>query len=329
MIKAGLLGLGTIGKIHLDAYNRLKGENGITRLEACFDITEENMSEIEDVRKYTNLDEFFENEKGKLDYIDICLPTFMHREIAIKAMEHGFNVLCEKPMALSSKDAYKMCKASEKTGKKLMVAHVLRFSYHFNIINDYIKNETLGRIKNVKYTNYIGGLPKGHNGWFHDTKLSGGPILDFHAHDVDLLTCYFGKPEILSTVGTPDAFSTNLVYKEGFHANFQCDFTVSNCKHNGGRSLRLNFENGYMIKDNFTFVAVDSEGNEINLAAEKAIVDSYSDDMYYNEIKYFSECIKENKPVSLCPPEESAFAIEYVEAEINSSKHSGKQIKFN
>ena len=328
MIKAGLLGLGTIGKVHLDAYKKLKEENGNTILEACFDITDTNLEGVEGVRKYTNLDEFFENEKGRLDYIDICLPTFLHKEVSAKAMQYGFNVLCEKPMALSSEDTKKMCEASEKTGKTLMIAQVLRFSYHFSIINDYIKNETLGKIKSVKYTNYIGGLPSGQNGWFHDKKLSGGAIFDFHVHDVDLFTWYFGKPETLSTIGTPDSFSTNLIYNDNFYLNFQCDFASVGNKHDGGRCMRMNFENGYIIKDNEKFIAVDREGNEKNLAEEKAVVDSYSDDMYYKEIKYFSECIKNNKPVSFCPPEESAFAIEYVEAEIESAKNNGKIIIF-
>ena len=142
MIKVGILGLGNIGAFHIrNAYNALEGKN--VKVEACFDVVEQNFERVGNgVRRYTDMDELFEKEKGNLDYIDICLPTFMHKEVAVKAMKAGFNVLCEKPMALNFEDAAEKCRVSEKTGKKLMIAHVLRFSSEFNIVFDYIKNHS-------------------------------------------------------------------------------------------------------------------------------------------------------------------------------------------
>ena len=144
MIKVGLLGLGFVGKIHLfDGYNKLDKDK--VSLEACFDLSMDALSEIDCPRKYTCLDTFFENECGKLDCVDICLPTFMHSEIAIKAMKCGFHVLCEKPMALSVEDAEKMYNTSVETGKKLMIAHVLRFDEDYIRIKEFIDSEVFGK----------------------------------------------------------------------------------------------------------------------------------------------------------------------------------------
>ena len=57
MIKGAILGLGFIGKVHFEAFEKL---NNTVSLEACFDITEKNFEGVNNVRKYTDLDEFFE-----------------------------------------------------------------------------------------------------------------------------------------------------------------------------------------------------------------------------------------------------------------------------
>lgn len=327
MSSAGLLGLGTIGRVHLEAYEKLKAENSGINLEACFDISQDNLTCADAVRRYTDLDSFFEAEKGRLDFVDICLPTFMHREIAEKAMKFGFNVLCEKPMALNSSDAQAMYEMSETTGRHLMIAHVLRFNKHFNAIKNYIENKTFGKIKSVKCTTNIKGLPNGQNSWFQNKALSGGPVLDVHVHDADLFVWLFGVPVSLSAVGNENSFSSNLVYDD-FYANIQCDFSA--IQRNGlGRTMHIDFENGYLHIDGSTFVASGSDGTEKDLTCEYGeIVDSYSDPMYYNEIKYFARAVEADSFVQVCPPQQSMFSVKLIESEIDSALCGGKIIKF-
>ena len=62
-----------------------------------------------------------------LDAVSNCLPTGYHAETTIAALKAGKHVLCEKPMALCYTDALEMIKASEETGKKLMISHQQRF----------------------------------------------------------------------------------------------------------------------------------------------------------------------------------------------------------
>ncbi len=328
MLKVGLLGLGTIGKAHYERGYMAMGENSRTAtVEACFDLNEENLKIAEGVRKYTDLDSFFENEKGRLDMVDICLPTFLHKEVAARAMKHDFHVLCEKPMALNYEDASEMCKTAKETGKKLMVAHVLRFVADYEKIYDCIKSNELGKVKYVQQTTYTNGLPQGQNGWFQNTKLSGGSMFDMHVHDVDILNYLIGIPKALSSSGVSsdvnngfDALSSNYYYQDEKCVNAQSDWKVNNNKHNLGRSLRINFEKGYIMLEKDLFIKVDAEGNVEDLTIPNKT------DHILKEISYFAQCIIDNRPVTKSLPEESAMAIKIICSEALSASNFGERI---
>jgi predicted dehydrogenase len=315
MIKVGLLGLGFVGKIHL-TQGYLKFDKSEISLEACFDVAEDNLALVDCPRKYKDLDSFFENECGKLDIIDICLPTFLHAEIAIKAMKQGFHVICEKPMALSIQDAEKMYKTSVETGKKLMIAHVLRFDEDYMQIKEYIDSEILGKPVHAKYTTFRAGVP---GGWFQNSNLSGGPIIDVHIHDADILTWFFGMPKSLSTIapkksdaGCYDSFSTNMEYDK-LIVNVECDFSLPKILHDNNRSLRIIFENGYIVKNEEIFVAVDKDGNLTDLKTKRSAY-YHSDAMYYNEIKYFADSIKTGSEIPKCSPYDSCLSAKLVQS---------------
>ncbi len=330
MIKAGILGLGFVGKIHLtEGYDKF--DKNEVSLEACFDISRENCDAVNCPRKYTDLDTFFKNEEGKLDCIDICLPTFLHAEVAIKAMEHGFHVLCEKPMALTVEDAEKMCETSVNTGKRLMIAHVLRFDEDYMRIKEIIDTEFLGKPIQSKYTTFRAGVPAG---WFRETKLSGGPMLDVHVHDTDALIWFFGEPYAISTFspgksasGCYDSFSSNILYNSGLTVSVQCDFSLPKILHDNSRSIRVIFENGYIVKNEEIFVMVDREGNVTDLTAKRSS-NYHPNAMYYNEIKYFTDCLSQGIEPSKCLPYDSLLSAKFIQCEIDSADMNGEKILF-
>ena len=329
-VRVGLLGIGIIGKTHLQrGYQALMADGCDIRLEACFDLSEENLALAGNIRQYTDLDAFFAQEQGKLDYVDICLPTFMHKEVAIRAMQAGFHVLCEKPMALNPEDAQQMCATAKETGKTLMIGQVLRFMRDFRLIYDYVHNQTLGKLRNIKYTSYGTGLPAGVNGWFLNRSLSGGPIVDVHVHDIDFLTWLLGKPESVCTFANAKAadggyyaFSTNLRYPEQVFVNIQCDWALPANVHDRGRIMRLDFEKGYLIFNpaGNLFVAVDENGTETDLSEPD------KPDGFYEEIRYFTDCLRQGSAPEKCPPEQTALAIRLIHTEIASADRGGEKI---
>ena len=65
-------------------------------------------------------------EKEQLDIVHICLPSYLHAEHAVKALEKGMNVLVEKPVCLTEEDCQMLLEAEKRSGKKVMVGQVVR-----------------------------------------------------------------------------------------------------------------------------------------------------------------------------------------------------------
>ena len=158
-------------------------------------------------------------------------------------------------------------------------------------------------------------------------------MLDIHIHDTDLILWLFGKPDWVSTTAEHkngevclDSFSSNMRYDNGLYISIQCDWENRFNFHQNGRFMRINCEKGYIIKTETEFFMVDSEGNEMNLKENDEIVQNTTS-MYYNEVKYFVDCLANKTTPSVCCPCESAMAVKLIEAEIVSAKADGEKIK--
>ena len=89
MLKVGLVGVGGISGAHIPGWLAL---DDVELVSLC-DVRPEQMKKYPDIIHYTDFNEMLDNEE--LDILDICLPTNLHVEYAIKAMEKGINVLCK------------------------------------------------------------------------------------------------------------------------------------------------------------------------------------------------------------------------------------------
>lgn len=327
MLKVGLIGRGTISKSHTEAYAKIDD----AKIVAACDIRSEMLDDLGDIRKYTDVDEFLASEAGKLDYVDICLPTYLHCEVAVKAMEAGFNVLSEKPMALNPEQAQLMCDTAKKTGKQFMVAHVMRFMGAFNVVKECIESGELGKVRSAEFYREGGSRePMGYNNWFRDEKLSGGAMLDLHIHDVDMINALFGKPEAVSAIAANvipgsgyDAMSVHYIYPDMF-VTATCDWTIKGDKFNT-RAMRVNFEKGYIFldrtKDRTTFVKVDADGNLDDMKDKMGL------DMFYNEIRYYIDCLKNGESVDSCLPTDVVETVKMVMAEMKSADLRGEKVE--
>ena len=329
-MKVGLIGRGSISYAHMAAYDRMKAEQKDVEIVACCDIRPEQMDDMGDVRKYTNIDTFLEAEKGNLDYVDICLPTYLHTEVSIKAMKKGYNVLCEKPMTLTFEDAKQMCDVAKETQRLLMIAQCSRFLGAFREMYKVCQSGELGKVRHAEFYREGGSLePMGYQNWFRNESLSGGAILDLHVHDADLIRAAFGMPKAVSTIAANhipgagyDALTTHYIYDDMFVCA-NCDWTTAHNKINS-RSFRMNFEKGYMFVDRSPertiFLKMDINGNAEDLT------DKIDAGMYYNEITYYMDCLNSGKPVSLCPPEETAESVKIALAEKKSADLQGEKV---
>ena len=101
ILKAAVIGFGFIGIAHVDAIRRVSG----VELVALVDITEAQ-KKAEMLGIPNGFSDYKEMIKVcKPDCIHICTPNHTHKEIAVYALAHGVNVICEKPMARNAKEA--------------------------------------------------------------------------------------------------------------------------------------------------------------------------------------------------------------------------------
>lgn len=339
MLKVGLIGIGFMGRTHLRNYMRMEEEGVPVKLAAICDIDPDKFNNIfikgnigkdserydfSKYRCYTDIDKMLEEEK--LDYVDICLPTYLHAEASIKALNRGFHVLCEKPMALNTADCKAMIDASEKNGKKLMIGQCLRFWPEYEYLKDCVDDKRYGEVT-CGYFFRGGSTPVwSYENWLQNKERSGGCLLDQHIHDVDTIHWLFGKPEKVTTSARNiipgsgyDALSTNYLYQGGMVINAQDDWTL-NGKVGFHMIFRVNFEKAslHLTKEGLTVFPHEGDAFVPEVSPDKG---------YYREIRYFIDSIQKDTKIAVATPESTMETIRIAEAELLSADRQGELVK--
>ncbi len=129
-LRVGLIGCGFMGRAHSNAYLRLKNFFPVQHrplLQAVCDVNFAKAEQFREVWGYQRAEADWRRlmEATDIDLIDICVPNFLHREIAVAAAQAGKMILCEKPLAMNASEAEEMVRAVEAAG----VANMISFNY--------------------------------------------------------------------------------------------------------------------------------------------------------------------------------------------------------
>ena len=196
-LRIGLLGAGFMGKMHALCYSQIAG----AKLIAVADSVRESAVKIANsygCQIFDTAEQLIEN--SDVDIIDICLPTHLHCEYTLQALEAGKHVFCEKPIALKVEDGEKMVEASRRADRRFMVGHVIRFWPEYVQLKRFIESGELGALKVLQLSRWT-AYPHWSD-WLTDPEKSGGPIVDLHIHDADALIWLLGKPRGFSVRGS-------------------------------------------------------------------------------------------------------------------------------
>jgi len=333
MVKVAIIGAGFMGRMHAQVYRNLNR----AKLTAIADSDLEKARLLADkyeATAYFSLEELLNEEN--IDAVDICLPTFLHKEYVIKAAQRGKDILCEKPIALTLEDAEEMIQTAKKARVKLMIAQVIRFWPEYVKLKKIYKTGELGRLLSITLTRLSPTPTWVWDNWATDVKRSGGALLDLHIHDTDYLLYLLGKPvSLVSRVSSgrlkyahvfttftfphkviafteggwdmPDNFPFTMAYTALFEKG-AVEFNSRNEKtlaiYRPGKEIEY-----FPVKPELE-TTVGTEGNIADLGG------------YFSEIKYFIDCLENNEEPIRASAQSARDSLEIVLSEMKSADSS-------
>jgi predicted dehydrogenase len=252
-----------------------------------------------------------------LEAIDICLPTDLHAQVAIRALESGKHVLCEKPMALNTDDCSRMIRAARNAGRVLMIGQVLRFWPEYATLREAIESERFGIVRSVEFRRSA-GLPDWSR-WLPREERSGGAVVDLLVHDIDQAIALFGMPETVSarSLGAVDTIDAALSYTNGVEVRIKGGWLAP------GEKFSMGFE---MVAEHGT-LRLDGTGLTFTDESGTQPVRTEEGDGYQRELAYFAECCRRNLKPDRCPPEQSAQGIALALVLKESRKREGHTLR--
>ncbi len=251
-------------------------------------------------RKYADWQEL--TADPDIDAVLIALPTALHADVTVAALETGKHVLCEKPMGVRAADCDRMIQAQEASSRTLMIAQCIRFWPHYELIQRYIAEGRIGKVRFAALRRDSSPPDYSADNWLMDAAQSGGGFLDLHVHDVDYAQHVFGLP-------------AEIVARGSIGPTKNVDHLVATWSYEDGRYVTL--EGGWAFTPPFKFdmgITVVGEfgtldwqlsrGEEVLLYAGGAEPERIAceGDALANELDYFIQCVRAGRPVERCLP---------------------------
>jgi predicted dehydrogenase len=211
-LRTAILGCGSFANRHAQNLITLPEE---IELAAFCDHHEKNALEFSE--KYTNgrgsiftdPGEMF--ERAGLDLVVICLPPFAHSDEVELSAQHGVHIFIEKPIALSSEQAWRMVEAVEHARVKTQVGFMFRFGAGIERLKELVTSGEAGPLGLMSARYFCNSL---HAPWWRDRGKSGGQLVEQIIHMVDLMRYLMG-----------DAISVYSRQENLFHRDVP-DYTV-------------------------------------------------------------------------------------------------------
>jgi len=338
MVKIGIVGIGFMGMIHYYAYRKVQGAEVIAictrsqkKLNGDWRDIQGNfgprggMEDLSSLRKYNNLDDILADKD--IDMLDICLPTHMHPEASIAGLNAGKHVLVEKPIALDLDAANEMVAAAEKTGRYLMVGHVLPFFPEFAYVRKAAESGEYGKLVGGHLKRIITDPTWSED--IADYSKTGGPGIDLHIHDTHFIQLIGGMPDSVYSRGMliEDRYVKYLSTQYIYDDKEVCLTAASGAISQPGRAFAHGYEI-YLEKATILFESA-TLGNEGVTSMPVTLLTSdgevYNPDMgagdpvdsFTAEIQYAVDSIRNNKTPTALSGEgaRDALLLCYKEAE--------------
>lgn len=197
VLRVAVIGAGWASELHLQAYSASPDTEPVavcSRTRATAEAVAERFS-VPNV--YTGMDELYESEQ--LDVVSIATPPSSHPEWTISAAEHGCHVLCDKPVALQTRDVERMLQIVDDHGLRHATGFIWRNDPGIRRLRAEIADGTIGRVREVRCRCPL-GAPVLPMTWMYDADAGGGSLMQHGQHIIDRVRWITGE-EIVEVSG--------------------------------------------------------------------------------------------------------------------------------
>jgi predicted dehydrogenase len=328
MLRVGIVGLGFMGRMHYRCWKGLPGASVAAVCEASPAVlaaagkpqagniggAAEHI-DLDQVAVFSDLDELLKS--GSVDALSITLPTFLHPDATIRALNAGVHVLCEKPMALTVEECDRMIDAAKAADRVLQIGHCIRFWPEYVATRDLIRSEQYGKVISASFRRFSALPTWSPDNWFADEARSGGQPLDLHIHDSDFVHYLFGLPQSVSSVadGPLSYISTQYHYAGGPAVVAEGTWRMS---------LSFGFEMSFVIVLEQAVIVLDSTRTP-SFRVCPAEGDAFTPqvapgDGYTREIEYFAKTVAGEPVEPVVTAQQSRDTVRLVLAEKRSAR---------
>jgi len=213
-IGLGVIGFGGMGSWHMRQAKEHLLEKFVNI--GSFDIREERQQLARDdygITAYESREAMLSDPA--IELVVVATPNDVHKEIVIDALRHGKNVICEKPVTMSTADLEDMIAVANETGKLFTVHQNRRWDPDYLVAKEIIESNTLGPVFNVESRVHGSrGIP---GDWRNKKAHGGGMVLDWGIHMLDQMLQLAGSRRIVS-IYAQTTFVTNEECDDGFRS---------------------------------------------------------------------------------------------------------------
>jgi predicted dehydrogenase len=283
-LRVGVIGVGYLGKFHAEKYAGMDG----VELVGVVDIDPERADKIAQrfgTRAFTTHAALF----GKVDAVSVAVPTPIHFAVSKDCLEHDIDVLVEKPIATTLKEAESLIRIAKDKSRIIQVGHLERFNSAVVALKELIKSPVF--IESHRLSIY------------KDRCVDVSVVHDLMIHDIDIIMNFVkSQIERIHAVGAPvitehvDIANARLEFANGCVANI----TASRISTRNARKIRFYQKDAYIAVDfaNHTITTISQTANSRNgliPGMEIKKLDLAKGDALQEELTSFAEAVCERK----------------------------------
>lgn len=276
-IKVGIIGIGHLGSRHLKVYSELLSQAAIAG------ICDTKPDRTQRLASHYGVD-FYENYRdllGKVDAVNICVPTESHYEVAKFFLENGVHTFIEKPFTMNLEQADELIELSEQKGLKLQVGHVERFNSAFLAIKHFTEQPLFIECHRLNT--------------FPHRSLDIGVVMDLMIHDIDIIlglnNCrieQFHAVGVNVLTAQEDIASARIIFENGC----VCNLTASRVSEEVMRKIRIFLKDAYISLDYVKQEAYIYKRTGHNILKHALPIEK--EEPLKKELESFIQCIKED-----------------------------------